>query len=125
MSRKTILIIEDDPQLQAELTSALAEAGYAVKNAYDGAEGLRMALEERPDLVVLDLILPKMYGLKVLRSIKQRAPTKYIPVVVLSNLDQAEQIDLAVRFGAKVYLTKPNYPTTAVRKKIQAILGDA
>ena len=68
--QKTVLIIDDEPHLQEELTGALVEAGFRVRNAYDGEAGLRIVLEEAPDLVVLDLILPKKNGFKVLREIK-------------------------------------------------------
>jgi CheY-like chemotaxis protein len=72
---KTVLIIDDDPLFQEDLTGALVGAGYRVKNTYDGEAGLQSIFKEAPDLVVLDLILPKKIGFEVLREIKQREET--------------------------------------------------
>ena len=72
LQKKTVLIIDDELHLQEELTGALVEAGFRVRNAYDGMSGLGIVLEEAPDLVVLDLILPKKDGFKVLREMKGR-----------------------------------------------------
>jgi DNA-binding response OmpR family regulator len=124
LQQKTVLIIEDDPELQQELTTALASAGYRVRNAYDGQAGLRIILEEAPDLVVLDLILPKKDGFKVLREMKWREGTKNIPVIVVSNLENTENIELAIRLGAKSYLVKANYPVDNIVGKIQGVLEE-
>jgi len=70
-NHKTIVVIEDDPSLQQDLTIASVEAGLVVHNAYDGEEGVRLVLEKRPDIVLLDLILPKKDGFKVLEEIKE------------------------------------------------------
>ena len=104
------------------MTAALAERGFVVKNAYDGLAGLQMVLETKPSLVVLDLILPKKEGFKVLREIKQRGDTRRIPVVVLSNLENSENIELAVRLGAHSYLAKQNYDLGQIVEKIRNIL---
>jgi DNA-binding response OmpR family regulator len=122
--QKTVLIIDDEPHLQEELTGALVEAGFRVRNAYDGEAGLRIVLEEAPDLVVLDLILPKKNGFKVLREMKWREQTKDIPVIVLSNLENSDNIELAIRLGARSYLAKPNYPVANIVEKIQSVLGE-
>jgi DNA-binding response OmpR family regulator len=122
--QKTVLIIEDDPHLQEELSVALVEAGYRVRNAYDGDFGLRMVFAEMPDLVVLDLILPKKDGFKVLREMKWRAETKDIPVIVLSNLENSDNIELAIRLGAKSYLAKSNYTVSNIVEKVRGILGE-
>jgi DNA-binding response OmpR family regulator len=120
---KTVLIIEDEPQFQQELTLALVSAGFRVRNAYDGEAGLAIACEDVPDLVVLDLILPKKDGFKLLREMKWREQTKDIPVIVVSNLENSDNIELAIRLGAKAYLVKSNYPAGTIVAKIQAILG--
>jgi DNA-binding response OmpR family regulator len=121
--QKTILIIDDEPHLQEGLTAALAERGFAAKNAYDGEVGLRMAVETNPDVVVLDLILPKKDGFKVLRQIKSGEETKHIPVIVLSNLESSENVELVVRLGANSYLAKQNYTTQGIVEKIKAVLA--
>jgi DNA-binding response OmpR family regulator len=100
------------------------EAGYRVRNAYDGEVGLHMLLEEPPDLVVLDLILPKKDGFKVLRELKGREETKDTPVIVLSNLENSDNVELAIRLGARSYLAKSNYSIANIVEKIQGILGE-
>lgn len=119
---KTIVIIEDEPQLQYELTAELVKQGFVVKNAYDGEAGLELVVRAKPDIVVLDLILPKMDGFKVLREVKRREETKRIPVIVLSNLENSENIELAIRLGAHSYLVKPNYNMAQIVEKIETAL---
>src|SRR5207302_2546148 len=95
LTQKTVLIIDDDPLFQEELTGALVHAGYRVENAYDGEAGLQSILKEAPDLVILDLILPKKDGFKVLREMKRREELKQVPVIVLSNLQNPDNIEIA------------------------------
>lgn len=121
---KTILIIEDDPWIQEKLTVALMSAGYRVMNAYDGEAGLQSILTKAPNLVILDLVLPKKDGFKVLREMKRHEETKAISVVIFSNLENSDNIELAIRLGATSYLTKPNYTIANIVEKIQGILGD-
>lgn len=120
---KTIVIIDDECQLQDELTGKLVECGIVVKNAYDGKAGAELVLKTKPDAVVLDLIIPKQDGFKVLRELKQREETKNIPVIVLSNLDNLENIELAIRLGAHSYLAKSNYSIPQMVEKIDAVLS--
>jgi DNA-binding response OmpR family regulator len=96
LPQKTVLIIDDDPLFQEELTLALVGAGYRVENAYDGEAGLQSIHKKAPDLVILDLILPKRDGLKVLREMKWRGESKGIPAMVLSNLQNPDNIEIAV-----------------------------
>jgi DNA-binding response OmpR family regulator len=120
-----VLIIDDDPLFQEELTGALASAGYRVENAYDGDAGLQSILREAPDLVILDLILPKKDGFKVLREMKWRDEVKRIPVIVLSNLQNSDNIEIAVRLGVTDYLVKSNYTVAQIVEKIKGVLGEA
>jgi DNA-binding response OmpR family regulator len=124
LQQKTVLVVDDDPLFQEELTGALTGAGYRVKNAYDGEAGMQSILKEAPDLVVLDLVLPKKNGFKVLHEMKRREEKKGIPVIVLSNLQNSDNIEIAVRLGVTDYLVKSNYTTAQIVKKIQSVLGD-
>jgi DNA-binding response OmpR family regulator len=117
-----IVFVEDEPHLQEELTAALVEEGFIVKNAYDGENGLEMIKKERPDIVLLDLILPKQDGFKILEAVKADSETKHIPIVVLSNLETAENVERAIRLGATSYLVKPNYEISHITQKIKSIL---
>jgi len=125
IQQKTVLIIDDDPLFQEELTGALAGAGYRVQNAYDGEAGLRYILKEAPNLVILDLILPKKDGFKVLREINGREEMKRIPVIVLSNLQNSDNIEIAIRLGVTDYLVKSNYTVAQIVQKIRGVLGEA
>ena len=109
---------------QEELTGALVGAGYLVQNAYDGEAGLQSVHKEAPDLVILDLILPKKDGFKVLREMKWREEMKRIPVIVLSNLQNSDNIEIAIRLGVTDYLVKSNYTAVQIVQKIRSVLGE-
>jgi two-component system alkaline phosphatase synthesis response regulator PhoP len=100
-----ILIIEDDEDLVKGLKLNLADEGYKIEWAPDGEEGLRMAIEESPDLIILDLMMPKMNGLDVCREIRQKGLN--VPIIMLTA--KGEEIDKVVglEIGADDYMTKP------------------
>ena len=85
-----VLMIEDDPVLQRMYISKLTESGYEVDLAIDGSEGMYKALNTNPDLVLLDLMLPKVSGLQILAEIRKNPKTQKTPVIIMSNLGQAE-----------------------------------
>jgi len=116
---QTILIVEDEPTLQKTLSVALAQEGYEVKSALDGEEGLKMARESQPNLILLDLILPKMDGFEVLDELKKDTATQSIPVIVLTNLESAQDIEKALALGATTYLVKANYDLKDVIEKVK------
>lgn len=121
---KKILFIEDESALQKTLGAALKNDGFEVISAFDGAEGLRLAGEEKLDLIILDLILPKMDGFAVLEELKKTAKTKDISVIVLTNLEQPKYIEKVIDLGATTYLVKANYSLEEMVKKIkQTILN--
>lgn len=117
-----ILIIEDEQDVLDLLTTALKKSdGFSLITATDGATGLRMAREERPALVVLDLMLPKMPGLEVCKTLKGDGATRQIPIIMLTA--KAEEIDriVGLEFGADDYVTKPFSPRE-IALRIKAIL---
>ena len=103
-SSKKILIIEDDVFLNELMAKKLIEEGFDVIKAVNGEEGLEMAQQERPDLILLDLILPGMDGFEILEKIKEEPETSAIPVIILSNLGQREDIEKGFDLGADDYL---------------------
>ena len=105
---KRILLAEDDRFLRRAAEAALKRAGFTVLAAADGEEALRMARAEKPDLVLLDLIMPKLQGFEVLKALKADPGTATIPVVVLSNLGQDGDVRRALEGGAVAYLVKAN-----------------
>lgn len=116
---KTILLVEDEPTLQKTLSLALTQEGYDVKSALDGEIGLRLAHEVQPDIILLDLILPKMDGFEVLDALKKDDATKSVPVIVLTNLESTQDIERALSLGATNYLVKANYDLKDVIEKVK------
>ena len=121
-SMKRILFIEDEAALQKTFGDILKSEGFEVISALDGETGLNLVEEEKPDLVLLDLILPKIHGLDVLKEIKQNENTKNIPVIVLTNIESIDKIDKALELGATTYLVKSDYSLEDVIAKIKKAL---
>jgi len=116
---KKILFIEDESALQKALGDVLSQEGYKMISALDGKIGMRLAKTENPDLILLDLILPRMLGLDVLKSLKKDSETKWIPVIVLTNREDLEMIEQAMTLGASSYLIKADYSLEELLKKIK------
>ncbi len=120
---KTILFIEDESSLQKTFGEILKQEGYEVASALDGETGLRLVKEKKPDLILLDLILPKMNGFDVLKKIKEDPEIKEIPVIVLTNLEGVADVDKAIELGATTYLVKAQYSLEEVVEKIKKVLN--
>src|SRR6267378_8224401 len=120
-SGRNILIIEDESDVADLLQIGLHKAGFNTSTAGDGATGLQKARDNRPDFIILDLMLPKMSGLDVCRILKGDAATSHIPILMLTA--KAEEIDriVGLEFGADDYVTKPFSPREVVLR-IRAIL---
>jgi two-component system phosphate regulon response regulator PhoB len=120
-SGRKILIIEDESDVADLLALNLRKAGFRVSTAGDGASGLQTARDDRPDFIVLDLMLPKMSGLEVCRILKSDTATAHMPILMLTA--KAEEIDriVGLEFGADDYVTKPFSPREVVLR-IRAIL---
>src|SRR5256884_1785765 len=120
-SGRKILIIEDESDVADLLTLNLRKAGYRVSTAADGASGLHKVRDDKPDFVILDLMLPKMSGLELCRILKSDAATAQVPILMLTA--KAEEIDriVGLEFGADDYVTKPFSPREIVLR-VKAIL---
>jgi CheY-like chemotaxis protein len=103
--KATLLLIEDSKLLRAASARLLTNAGFIVNTAGDGEEGLRLVQENPPDLILLDMLLPKMGGPEVLHALKQDSATAHIPVIVLSSLSQQNETKLKSE-GAALYFEK-------------------
>jgi len=119
---KKILVVEDDLVSQRVVSARLEINGYDVITAQDGEEGLKKARSEKPDLLVLDLMLPKMTGYEVCRMLKFDDKYKNIPIIVLSSLDQQDEREKAIKGGADAYFIKP-FDLELLLVKIKDFIG--
>lgn len=121
---KKILFIEDEAALQKAFGTILKDKGYDVISAFDGETGLKLAKEEKPSLILLDIILPKAHGFEVLKKLKEEKETQQIPVIILTNLEDMENVGKALELGAMSYLVKAQYSLEEVLEKIKKALGE-
>ncbi|GAA0243756.1 response regulator transcription factor [Cryptosporangium japonicum] len=120
----TVLIADDDPDILALVTFKVKQAGYHLVTATDGAAALAAARETTPDLVVLDVSMPRMSGLEVCRELRKDAATAKVPVLLLTARAQEADIEAGFDVGADDYVVKPFSPRELVAR-IAAILGPA
>jgi DNA-binding response OmpR family regulator len=118
---KSILLVEDDPFLIDIYTTKLKEEGFAVEVADDGEEVMAKIAEVKPDLMLLDIVLPNVNGWEILRRVKKDATTKDLKIIILSNLAEKEEVEKGMSFGANKYLVKAHYTPTEVIKEITKI----
>jgi len=119
---KTILIIEDDKFLRELIAQKLTKEGYKMSEAVDGEEGIKKVKEEKPDLVLLDLILPGIDGFEVLSKMKDDPSLSQIPVIILSNLGQKDDVERGLKLGAVDYLIKAHFTPGEIIEKIKNVL---
>jgi len=122
MTKKKILVVEDEAELTGAIQIRLEQAGYEVLIAYDGQDALEKARTENPDLIVLDLMLPKIDGYKVCRMLKFDEKYKKIPVVMLTARAQEKDENLGYEVGADAFITKP-FKYQVLLAKIAELLG--
>jgi DNA-binding response OmpR family regulator len=123
MEKKRILLVDDEKDLVETLTFRLTTNNYEVINAYDGQEGLEKARSEKPDLIILDLMLPKMDGYKVCGLLKSDTRYSKIPVVMFTARAQESDKQMGEEVGADAYITKPFDPKVLLTK-VQELLGE-
>jgi two-component system alkaline phosphatase synthesis response regulator PhoP len=119
---KKILIVEDESALQDALREFLLAENFAVVVASDGEMALKLAKSEKPDLILLDIILPKKNGFDVLSELKDDSVMKKIPIILLTNLESADDVDRAFSLGVSTYLVKANYKLEEIVEKIKEML---
>ncbi len=121
-TKKTVFVIEDDRFLSSLLKARLEKDGFAVVQVFDGADALNVLKQAKPDLIVLDLILPKASGFEVLETISMNPLMNRIPVIVLSNLAQESDVLKAKQFGATEYFVKVKVSIDQLVNKIKSVL---
>jgi len=122
---KKILIIEDDKFLRDLMEKKLLNSDYEVVTAEDGSSGLEMVVSESPDLVLLDILLPTMSGWEVLAKLTQSPKTENVPVVLLTNLGDQNDIERGLKLGVKDYIIKANFTPAEIVEKIKKCLGES
>lgn len=103
---KKILVIEDDRFLSSLMKARLEKEGYKVSQAFDGEEALSLLRQQKPDLIVMDLIMPKVSGFELLENVSVDPQLNHIPIMILSNLGQESDIEKVKRLGAAKYFVK-------------------
>ncbi len=117
-----ILLVEDDSFLLSMYATKFELEDFKVVMAEDGEKAIRLATKEMPDIVLLDILLPKLDGFEVLRKLKENSETAKIPVILLTNLSQKDEIEQALKMGAEDYLIKAHFMPSEVVEKIKKIL---
>jgi DNA-binding response OmpR family regulator len=119
-----ILLVEDDPLLVDIYTTKLKQVGFEIEVQEDGDHVVAHAQKSQPDLVLLDIVLPHIDGWEILLKLQQDELTKQIPIFVLSNLGQKEEIEKGLRLGASKYLIKAHYTPSEVAEEIEQYFKD-
>lgn len=122
MSKK-ILIVEDDKFLRELISQKLIKVGFEIITAEDGETALKIIIDNKPALVLLDLIMPGIDGFGVLTEMKKNEETEKIPVIILSNLGQKEEIEKGMRLGATDFMIKAQFSPNEIVDKVKSILG--
>jgi len=124
-NHKRILIAEDEKSIAHAYGEHLEREGYVVEYAYDGQEALIEASQFKPDLILLDIVMPKLDGISVLKKLKAKEETKKIPVIILTNLESSQSASEAIESGSFQYLIKTNYTLADITKKVAEVFKDS
>ena len=122
MEKRKILIVEDETAFLYALQSKLSIKGFEVQTSTTAEEAVKLLKKTKMDLVILDIMLPKMDGFELLRSLKNNDETKDIPAVIVSNLSDKENIDSGIQLGIKDYLIKSEYNLDGIVGKIEELI---
>ncbi len=120
---KKILLIDDSQTVQMIMGSSLQASGYLVIYKKTAEEGMKTAIEEKPDLILLDLMLPDKNGLDVLKELKEKEETKNIPVIILTGRDIGEEVVKGRQLGASDYCVKLKTTPKEMQEKIEKLIG--
>ncbi len=122
-NNKTVMVVDDNPDIVTIVKTILEGKGYVVQSAYSGAEVFNLLSEQKPDLIVLDIMMPQMDGLEVLTRLKGEPSTSTIPVILLTAKVQYEDVLGGYKMGADYYITKP-FTSTQLLNGINLLLGE-
>jgi len=119
---KTILIIEDDQFLRELIVRKIINEGFSALEAESGEQGIEKTKKEKPDLILLDLMLPGIGGFEVLKKIKEDKNSSSIPIIILSNLAEPEEMEKGLKMGAVDFLIKAHLTPREIIDKIKSVL---
>lgn len=119
------MIVEDDSFVLDIYQTKLSQEGYNVIEARNGVEAMKKLEKEKPDLVLLDIVMPYMDGIEVLKKMKESDELKNVPVILLTNLSQKEEINVGLGLGASDYLIKSHFTPSEVMEKIKVFLPES
>ena len=119
---KKILLVEDDKFLSEMYATKLTASGFDVEVSFDGQDALTKIKEKKPDLILLDIVLPKMDGFELLQFLRKDDSTKEISVIILTNLGQKEEVEKGLKLGANDYIIKAHFTPTEVVAKAKKLL---
>ncbi|HCA67457.1 MAG: hypothetical protein A2249_02300 [Candidatus Jacksonbacteria bacterium RIFOXYA2_FULL_44_7] len=123
-NKKTILIIEDERSLREALRDKLTREGFSTLEAKNGEEGLDVALREHPELILLDIVMPVMDGMTMLKQLRENAWGKNVKIIILTNLSDIEKIADSVKNEVYDYLVKTDWKLEDVVTKVRERLGE-
>lgn len=121
--KSKVLLVEDEKMLADMYATKFSMEGYQIVNAYDGKEGLEAAKREKPHIILLDIIMPKLDGFAVLKELKDDESTKNIPVILLTNLGQESDVKKGKDLGADDYFVKANHSPQEIVELVKKKLG--
>lgn len=122
---KKILVIDDDQVFVKTVSDSLSSFGYKITTAKDGAEGLEKIGKEKPDLVMLDLMMPNIGGMEFLRILQKDDTINKIPVLISSNFNSTSHVDEGLKFGVRGYIVKSNESLKTIGNAVESIIGKA
>ena len=122
---KKVLIVEDEELIGDLLQKKLRQEGYYASVAIDGEAALKQIREEKPDIVLLDIVLPRLNGFEVLSELKKDEELRQIPVIIISNSGQPDEIEKAKELGVRDWLVKTEFDPREVLEKVQRQIGSA
>jgi len=123
--KKSILIIEDDEEMSKVLIDKFINSGYAVSHSKNGEEGLKLAFEDHPEIILLDIIMPVMDGISMLKKLREDRWGVNVPVVILTNISETEKLAEALEIGIVEYIIKSETALEEVVAKVERIIGAA
>ena len=122
---KKILVIDDDKTFQKTIKDTLEHLGYVLAEAYDGEEGLEKVEKEKPDMILLDIVMPKLGGMEFLRILNKDDHQNQIPILITSNFSGSNMIEEGMKLGIRGYIVKSDESLKTIVNNIELIIGRA